>query len=141
MSDDVCRDLELLLEHAFIPTKVFNVGGRHEVMHVFPRATRNPQLQNRSVEHFCQFLAADFVPYTAAGSSPHIPSSSSLSSTNTDDELGVLQYARAASFAMMFLMYPFLGFPVAALLTLYLSISMERVDEKRFQSVYLLNSF
>ena len=54
--DDVCRDLELLLEHAFHPTQVSNVSGRHEVISVyhhdgvvFPRVTRNPHLYNESV--------------------------------------------------------------------------------------------
>ena len=34
VSDDVCWDLELLLEHVFESTQIFDVGGRHEVVPV-----------------------------------------------------------------------------------------------------------
>ena len=51
VSDNVCRDFELFIEQGVLSTKVFHVGGRHEVipvyhhdkitflanMHVFPR--------------------------------------------------------------------------------------------------------
>ena len=77
------------------------------------------------------------MPFDTEGS-PHIPSfsgpvSSSQTFTNTDDVLGALKYARATSFATMFLVCPLLDFPVAALLTMCLTIFIRGLD--------LLNSF
>ena len=101
-SDDVCRDFELLLEHALQPAQVCSVSGRHEIISVHHHDNATFLISERarigtsgSGTAVAQQGGATFLPVPCCGpyidtvSSPRIPSfsgplSSSQSSTNID---------------------------------------------------------
>ena len=103
-------------------------------IHVLPRVTRNTEFSQ------CSFADSVLLQISCRTSTPKVfhrllrstSLYSSQRSTNTVNVLGSLRYARAASFAVMSPICPFLEFLIAAL---------RRVTEKVSQSLYFLNHF
>ena len=140
----------------FQPTSVFNVGGRHEVISMYHHDNStflifHESLGIRSCKKSRCSMSAGFLLRTPCRTSKpkeiltFLRSRAFCPLRQAPQTLamcwGSLRCACATSVAMSFLTCSFLDVPVAALLTMYLSISKGEVDEKKSGSLHLLNPF